>query len=144
MCRVPALEIVFATTINAANEDQGSEMMAIPRQVAQHRRVVIVVACGGHEAKRVAGARLLTEIVSCSMNRKDVEQYHLARSELNVDSVTFIHFTFVERESEYQVLSILDAVCSDLPCRMRPRHEAQAAVCTQAVEHRNPNRRGCK
>ena len=103
---MPASEIVLATTINTANEDQGSEMVAISRQVAQHRCVVIVVACGGHEAKRIAGARLLTEIISCSVNREDVEQHHLARSELNVDSLTFIHFTLVERDPEYQVLAI--------------------------------------
>src|SRR5690349_1772803 len=66
----------------------------------------------------------------------------ISPAQLNVDILTFIHFTFLERDSEYQVLAILHAVCSDLLCRMRPRHEAQAAVCTQAVEDCNPNRRG--
>src|SRR5688572_888109 len=119
-------------------------MVAISRQVAQHRRVMIVVACGGHEAKCIAGARLLTEIISCPVNREDVKQHHLARPELNVDGLTFIHFTLVDRDPEYQVLATLHSVCSHLLCRMRPRQETQAAVSTQAVKDRDPNRCGCK
>src|SRR6185369_4067549 len=92
-CRawVPALEIVLATTIDTANEDQRPRIVAIAGLVAQNRSVVIVVARRGHEAKRVTGARLLTEIMSCSVNREDVEQHHLTRSELDVHGLAFIH-----------------------------------------------------
>src|SRR6476661_4657141 len=93
--RVPAFEIVLATAIDTANEDQRPGIVAVTGFVAQHRSVVIVVARGGHEAKRVTRAWPLTEIVSRSVNREDVEQHHLTRSELDVDGLAFIHFTFV-------------------------------------------------
>ena len=117
-------------------------MMAIPRQVAQHRRVVIVVACGGHEAKRVTRARLLAEIMSCSVNREDVEQHHLTRSELDVHGLAFIHFTLVDRDPKNQVVAFLPNVVSRLLCRMGSRQETQAAVSAQTVEDGNPH--GCR
>src|SRR5437773_6934898 len=81
---VPAFEIVLATTIDTANEDQRPRIVAIAGLVAQHCSVVIVVARGGHEAKRVTRTRLVAHIMSCSVNRADVEQHHLTRSELYV------------------------------------------------------------
>src|SRR5689334_13445888 len=66
--RVPASEIVLATTIHTANEDQRPGVVAVAGFVAQHGSVVVVMARGGHEAKRVTGAWLLTEIVSRSVN----------------------------------------------------------------------------
>src|SRR5438477_13071828 len=62
--RVTALEIVLATTIDTANEDQRPGIVTIAGFVAQHRSVVIVVACGGHEAKRVTRAGLLSAIMA--------------------------------------------------------------------------------
>src|SRR5438046_1510152 len=96
--RTPAFEIVLATTVDTANEDQRPGIVAIAGFVAQHRSVVIVMACGGHEAKRVTRAGLLTEIMSCSVNREDVEQHHLTRSELDVDGLAFVDFTFVDSD----------------------------------------------
>src|SRR5438105_11889510 len=96
--RMPAFEIVLATTVDTANEDQRPGIVAIAGFVAEHRSVVIVAARGGHEAKRVTRAWLLTEIVSRSVNREDVEQHHLTRSELDVDGLAFIHFVFVDRD----------------------------------------------
>src|SRR5438105_3949868 len=143
-CRawVPALEIVLATTIDTANEDQRPGIVAIAGFVAEHRSVVIVVACGGHEAKRVTRAPLLTEIMSCSVNREDVEQHHLTRSELDVYGLAFVHFTFVDSDPKNQVVAFLPDMVSRLLCRMGSRQELQAAVRTQTVEDGNPD--GCR
>jgi hypothetical protein len=139
---VPAFEIVLATTIDTANEDQRPGVVAVAGFVAQHRSVVIVVARGGYEAKRVTRAWLLTQIMSCSVNREDVEQNHLTRSELDVHGLAFIHFTFVDRDPKNQVVSLLPDVGSRLLCRMGSRQETQAAVGTQTVEDGNPD--GCR
>src|SRR5439155_2694651 len=140
--RMPALEIVLATTIDTADEDQGPGIVAIAGFVPQHRSVVVIVACGGHETKRVARAGPLTEIMSCSVNREDVEQDHLTRSELDVHGLAFIHFTFVDRDPKNQVVALLPDVVSRLLCRMRSRQELQTAVRTQTVEDGNPD--GCR
>src|SRR6185369_9120699 len=133
------LEIVLATTIDTANEDQRPRIVAIAGLVAQNRSVVIVVARRGHEAKRVTGARLLTEIMSCSVNREDVEQHHLTRSELDVHGLAFIHFTFVDRDPKNQVVAFLPDVVSRLLCRMRSRQKTQAAVRAHTVEDGYPH-----
>src|SRR6266567_981213 len=140
--RVTALEIVLATTIDTANEDQRPGIVAVTGFVAEHCSVVIVVARGGHEAKRVTRAWLLTEIVSRSVNREYVEQHHLTGSELDVDGFAFIHFTFVDRDPKNQVVAFLPDVVSRLLCRMGSRQETQAAVSAQTVEDGNPH--GCR
>jgi hypothetical protein len=121
------LEIVLATTIDAADEDQGPGIVAIAGFIPQHRSVVIIVACGGHETKRVARAGLLAEIVSCSVNREDVEQHHLTRSQLDVHGVAFIHFTVVDRDAEDQVVAILPDVASDLLSACDPGRKRKQA-----------------
>src|SRR6478609_12036233 len=140
--RVTAFEIVLTATIDTANQDQRPGIVAIAGFVTQHRSVVIVVACGGHEAKRITRARLLTEIMSCSVNREDVEQHHLTRSELDVHGLVFIHFTFVDRDPKNEVVAFLPDVVSRLLCRMRPRQKLQAAVRAHTVEDGNPY--GCR
>src|SRR6185369_4951171 len=140
--RVPALKIVLATTIDTANEDQRPGIVAISGFVAQHCSVVIVVACGGHEAKRVTSARLVAEVMSCSVNREDIEQHHLTRSELDIHGLALIDFAVVDRHPEDQVVAILPDVVPDLFCRMRPTEKTQAAVRAEAVEYRNPDGRG--
>src|SRR4029453_14928840 len=54
--RVLAFEILLAKTIDTANEDQRPGVVAVAGFIAQHCSVVIVVARGGHEAKRVTRA----------------------------------------------------------------------------------------
>src|SRR5689334_25313025 len=76
------------------------------------------------------------------MNREDVEQHHLTRSELDVDGFAFVHFARVNRDAENQVVGFLPDVVSRLPRRMGARKEAQASVRAQAVENGNPD--GCR
>jgi hypothetical protein len=51
---MPALEIVLATTIDAADKDQGPGIVAIAGFVTQHRSVVVIVACRWHEFRTCA------------------------------------------------------------------------------------------
>src|SRR5689334_14657310 len=136
-----AFEIVLATTIDTANEDQRPGVVAVARFVAQHRRIVIVVARGGHEAKRVTRAGLVALIMSCSVNREDVEQHHLTRCELHVHGRAFSHFTRVDRDSKNHVVAVVPDVVSRLLCLMSSRQETQAAISAQTVEDGNPHGR---
>src|SRR6478672_3017594 len=137
-----ALEIVLATTIDTEDEYQRPRVVAIAGLVAQHCSVVIVATRGRHEAKRVTRTRLVAHVMSCPVNREDVEQHHLTRSELDVLCRALINLARVDRDPKNQIVAFLPDMVARLLCRMCSRQEAQASIRAQTVEDGDPH--GCR